>query len=157
MRVAAVCFTLAGLCGLSAASLSLAQVTYQEQLCFVTPVPVCQNQCGCPISNASWDMCPTARPPKGQTQISFYYCVAATGHTCTSPNLSCGGAMSVVNCSTENPDGSLTQCGCCGGNTNPPCPNWIAQMGCWNCPDGYTCIPAPDKPGCTQLYGCTGT
>ena len=135
MRVAQVCFVVAGISALSAAGVAVAQVQYPDQLCFGTPVPQCQSQCGCPIPNATWDFCSGAFPPGGGSTVTYYYCTPSSGFTCTAPNKSCGGV--VVNCSTniDPQTGNGTPCGCC-GQVPPPNP---ACTFCWNCPTGFTC------------------
>jgi hypothetical protein len=148
MKMAHACFVAAGLSALSAASLSLAQ-TFQNQMCFGTPVPVCKNQCGCPISTSPFDFCLGAIPPQGATEITFYYCTSFSGFTCTSPDPGsyCGGK--VVDCVIVNQNNTVTPCGCCGYGAVPSC---NGDCGWW-CPD--PCI-VTDKPdACFQYYGCT--
>lgn len=141
MKLSGLCVVIACASALLAATLSLAQVTYQNEQCFGTPVPPGQGQCGCPIANTATDFCSANIPPPGQTEITYYYCTTSSGFTCTSPNLSCGGA--VLNC--VNQDG--TPCGCC--FPSPGCPT------SWGCTSA--CQPTDKKPFCGQLYGCTGT
>lgn len=66
MKLAHLCFVIAGVSALSAASLSLAQVTYPNEWCFSTPRSACQNLCGCPIENTPTDFCSGGLPPNGQ-------------------------------------------------------------------------------------------
>lgn len=149
MKIARLCFVIAVVAAFSATGLAVAQIGYPGNCCLSTPVPWCQNQCGCPISNAYWDFCSGVFPPSGGagSEATMYYCGAGPG-TCTAPNKSCGGV--VVDCSVVGPNGSTIPCGCCGSTTNPPCP----QGFCWNCPYGFNCIKT-DKTGCGSLYGCT--
>lgn len=146
MKMAHVCFVVAGLSALSAATLSLA-VTYQDQWCYWTPVSACNNPCGCPIGNTPTDFCSGGVPPNGYTEVTMFFCISSNpGVTCTSPDPQnyCGG--SVVSC--VNKDG--TTCSCCGNGVTPPCYN----MNCgWWCTQPCQ---ATTKPGaCGAYYGCT--
>lgn len=152
MKISHVFFIVAAVSALFAASFSLAQVTYQNQWCFSTPVPVCQNQCGCPIPNTGSDFCLNGVPLIGQNEVAYYYCTSASpGFTCTAldPTRHCG--TIVLNCSTPDPNGGdPIPCGCCGVNAIPNCMN-----NCWNCTG--PCIRTNKPNFCGQSYGCTGT
>ena len=149
MRIAHMYSVVAVAAALSAAGLALAQIQYQDQFCFSTPVPYCSNQCGCPIGNTPTDFCIGTFPSDGPpgSEATYYYCMSQTGATCTAPNLSCGGA--VLNCVDPK---TGTACGCCGGGTNPPCPYGL----CWTCTG--PCQPTNKDPQfCSnKLFGCTG-
>lgn len=144
MKLAHLCFVVAGVSALSAASLSLAQVTYPNEWCFSTPRSACQNMCGCPIPNTPSDFCSGGLPTQGLDTFPYFYCASSSNNfTCTSPTTYCGG--SVVSCVDDNG----IPCSCCGYGVFPPCNGkcgwWCAQP----CKD-------TDKDGaCGGSYGCT--
>jgi hypothetical protein len=132
MTLSRVRFVVAAWAAVSAGGLLTAQTQYQNQKCVGTPVPLCQNQCGCPVINNGNDLCSGAMPPFGQTYNTWYYCASVPQETCTSPAKSCGGI--VFNCKCYTCSGS------CSGCTQP----W--QDDCTQ----------TDKRGyCTQWYGCS--
>lgn len=127
MRVASVCFILAGLSAISAAGMALA-VTYPAQRCFSTPTNMgCS--CGCPIPNTLNDLCYACLTDLGQPSNIYYYCVSDSTTTCTAPTYYCSGKVY-------------------------QCPNCTC-MGNWSGCNPGQCNDT-DKPDyCTQYYGCT--
>lgn len=130
---AKLCFASAIFSAVFAAAFAAAQTTYPDQYCFSTPHTPYPSQCGCPVSTNKNDFCDAVKPPAGQTEMPFYYCVEGSSFACTSPNKSCGGSANVVRCDCWTCDGSGGQCG-----------------------PQVECNPTQGKIGaCTNYYGCT--
>lgn len=136
MRVAKLCFVLAGVLAISAAGLVAAQTTYPNERCISTPRAPFPSQCGCPVPPVVFDFCENVAPPAGQTNVTYYYCSGGyPGATCTSPDRSCGSCGQAIKCPCWTCDGSGGMCppqGACGGTEGK-------------------------KGACCQDYGCTGT
>jgi hypothetical protein len=133
MRLAQLCFILAGVAAASAAGLAVAQTQYLSEKCFATPGPIAPSQCGCPEPSVKTDFCLAVAPPAGWTEVTYYYCASNPNYNCTSPNISCGGNMQVVSCTCWTCDGSGGYCG-----------------------PQAACTGTQGKNGsCVNLYGCS--
>lgn len=130
MRIARACFILAGISGVSAAGVVLAQTTYQNQYCFPTPVPWNSVFCGCPVANIANDLCASDVPVPGETTRTYYSCIDQAQMTCTAPHKFCGGKVWQCSCYT------------CEGSYNNGCTS-------------QACNPTDKFGFCGQFWGCT--
>lgn len=103
MRIARVCFILAGLSGVCATALA---GIYPNTRCLSTPINPPQCSCGCPVPNTPGDLCVACVEDPGQPATTNYYCGGTSG-TCSAPNYGCGDQVYFCpNCTCVGPWGS---------------------------------------------------